>query len=41
MKINAWEIVMKLKLGGQEVVLVQYDTIPNLTCLLSQVQEPI
>ena len=39
MEINALEIVMKLKLGGQEMVLVQYDTIPNLRCLLSQVQE--
>ena len=32
---------MKLKLGGQEVVLVHYDTIINLRCLLSQVQEPV
>ena len=33
MGINSREVVIKLKFGGQKVVLVL--TIPNLRCLLS------
>ena len=34
MGMKAWEVVIKLKLGGQEVVLVF--TTPSFRCLLSQ-----